>query len=865
MKRSNDIDGARPESPTRELPMTRRRFNPFSAGSPGSAPVLAATVFLLSFAGALLLLQQLVIAPQSAALADERLTARATVLATSLQARVDLVHQVAADAARSPAVVSALAADTPLARESLERQLSATLPHSLRVRINPVGAARAATDESPPLSFAGLDMIRRAERQESIRPESLRIDGQTLFNMARPVVDPDSGDVLGSFFVTFAPAVVGDVLRELDATGQSIVLQQRIAGSDPVQILGLGTRDPGQAHIAQPLDRSDWTLDYAIDRSLLAGAGVTWTALLPSLVLLLLGGLGGLIVSYRRLAGHLEADLGTLVASACGLLEGRDGYSRNHYTLEPVAAASDAIRHAQSHRDQNPVEPARAAPLHDTPAETARPAPPVKAQADEDFLEITDTATERPMHPEQSITTTPSGIPGADIFRAYDIRGVVGDTLTEEGAFLIGRAIGSAAAEAGETLVAVGADGRHSSPALSGRICAGIQASGVDVLDIGEVPTPILYFATHVTETRSGVMITGSHNPPDYNGFKIVIDGVTLAGDAITALHRRIIEGDLASGEGQRTEHDLIDAYIDRIAADVVLAQPLKVVADCGNGVAGKVIPHLLEALGCEVLPLYCDVDGSFPNHHPDPADPANLEDLITTVKAQQADIGLAFDGDGDRLGVVTGNGEIIWPDRLLMLFARDIVGRNPGADVIFDVKCSRHLNTLISEYGGRPIMWRTGHSHIKAKMKETRALLGGEFSGHICFGERWFGFDDGLYSAARLLELLAAEDMSAAEVFAEFPNPLCTPEQKIATTDQAKFTVMDALAKTEAFAGGTLTTIDGIRVDYPEGWGLIRASNTSPVLTLRFEADDARSLIEIRERFRAAIAAVDPALEFPA
>ncbi|MCC5885752.1 MAG: phosphomannomutase/phosphoglucomutase [Gammaproteobacteria bacterium] len=525
-----------------------------------------------------------------------------------------------------------------------------------------------------------------------------------------------------------------------------------------------------------------------------------------------------------------------------------------------MAGAAEALRDAAANRQRwEPVhaQPATAAPKAAEPAKPkAQPAPP--PAADDDFLDIADEP--------QNEAPKPSGsgvVPSAEIFRAYDIRGVVGTTLNEEIAYLVGRAIGSEAAAAGESKVVVAGDGRHSSPALRGRICAGIMASGLDVIDIGAVPTPILYFATHVTETRSGVMVTGSHNPPEYNGFKVVIAGETLAGPRIMALRERIVSGHLSEGSGSLEERDLIPDYIDRIASDIALAQPLKVVADCGNGIAGKIVPSLLEALGCEVLPLYCEVDGDFPNHHPDPNDAANLEDLITVVKSEGADIGLAFDGDGDRLGVVTERGEIIWPDRLMMLFARDIVGRNPGADVIFDVKCSRHLGSLIAEYGGRPIMGPTGHSHLKAKMKETQALLGGEFSGHICFGERWYGFDDGLYSAARLLEILASEASSAGELFGEFPNPVSTPELKISSTDSAKFDVIQALAAGNAFEGGTLTTIDGIRVDYPDGWGLIRASNTSPMLTLRFEADDAKALGQIQLRFKKALKQVDSSLDF--
>jgi len=449
------------------------------------------------------------------------------------------------------------------------------------------------------------------------------------------------------------------------------------------------------------------------------------------------------------------------------------------------------------------------------------------------------------------------------IFRAYDIRGIVSTNLTEDVVYWIGRAFAADAKQNKMSRAVVGCDGRLSSPKLKKSLARGMTEGGIDVTDIGEVPTPLLYYATHALDTGTGVMITGSHNPPEYNGLKMMIAGETLAEERIQHLRERIEGNKLSSGDGAYDEMAIVDHYLDRVLNDVAVAQPMKVVVDCGNGVAGGVVPRLIAELGCEVVPLYCEVDGNFPNHHPDPADPKNLEDLITVVKAEKADLGLAFDGDGDRLGVVTERGTIIWPDKLLMLFARDIVGRNPGADIIFDVKCSRHLNSLISEYGGRPIMWKTGHSHMKAKLKETGALLAGEFSGHICFGERWYGFDDALYSAARLLEIVGAESKSVSKLFEEFPVTFTTPEIKVNTTESAKFSVMERLSKEGKFGDGTITTIDGIRVDYPDGWGLVRPSNTSPVLTLRFEADGQNALDRIQKVFRDQLKKIDPKLVF--
>ena len=452
----------------------------------------------------------------------------------------------------------------------------------------------------------------------------------------------------------------------------------------------------------------------------------------------------------------------------------------------------------------------------------------------------------------------------ASIFRAYDIRGVVGDSLTTETAYWVGRAIGSESLAKGEPNVSVGRDGRLSGPELVQHLIQGLLDSGCDVSDIGMVPTPVLYYAANILAGKSGVMLTGSHNPPDYNGFKIVIAGDTLANEQIQTLRKRIETNDLSSGVGKVEQVDVLERYFEQIRNDIAMAKPMKVVVDCGNGVAGVIAPRMIEALGCTVIPLYCEVDGNFPNHHPDPGKPENLVDLIAKVKSEKADLGLAFDGDGDRVGVVTNAGSMIYPDRLLMLFAKDVVSRNPGADIIFDVKCTRRLTPLISGYGGRPVMWKTGHSLIKKKMKESGALLAGEMSGHIFFKERWFGFDDGIYSAARLLEILSQDKRDAEQVFAAFPCDISTPEINITVTEESKFTIMDALQRDAQWGEANLITLDGVRVDYPKGWGLIRASNTTPVLVLRFEADSEEELGRIQDVFRAQLLNVAPDLKLP-
>jgi len=466
-------------------------------------------------------------------------------------------------------------------------------------------------------------------------------------------------------------------------------------------------------------------------------------------------------------------------------------------------------------------------------------------------------------HASNSSSATNSPI-APEIFKAYDIRGIVGKTLTAPVVERIGRAIGSEALARGAREVVVGRDGRLSGPDLVDALTRGLNAAGCDVIDIGMVPTPVLYFATYELGTHTGVSVTGSHNPPDYNGLKMMIAGETLSGDSIQNLRRRLESGDLASGSGGRREVDVVPRYIERIVSDVKLARPLRAAIDCGNGVAGAVAPKVLKAMGCELRELYCDVDGTFPNHHPDPSQPANLKDLIAALAEGGSDVGLAFDGDGDRLGVVAPDGTVIWPDRQLILFARDVLKREPGAEIIFDVKCSRTVPAAVSAAGGNPTMWKTGHSFIKAKLKETGAALAGEMSGHIFFKERWYGFDDGIYAAARLMELLSRDARTATEIFAALPNTINTPELQIKTAEGEHFALVQELVDNAEFPSARVSTIDGLRVDFDDGFGLVRPSNTTPVVVLRFEGDTPQALERIQDRFRELLHRVRPGLDLP-
>ncbi len=452
----------------------------------------------------------------------------------------------------------------------------------------------------------------------------------------------------------------------------------------------------------------------------------------------------------------------------------------------------------------------------------------------------------------------------AEIFRAYDIRGIVGSTLTPAVVRAVGLALGALGRERGAPTFAVGRDGRSSGPGLAVALAEGLMAGGANVVDLGMVPTPVAYFAAHHLGCHSAVAVTGSHNPPEYNGLKMVVAGSTLSGDEIQKLKLRAEKEEPAKSNGRKTSREILNDYVERIAGDVKLAHPFRIAIDCGNGVAGVIAPQLYRRLGCEVTDLFCEVDGTFPNHHPDPSRPENLKTLIEKVRTQKLDLGLAFDGDGDRLGIVTPNGRIIYPDRQMMLFAKDVLSRNPGAEIIYDVKCTRRLASWIEEHGGRPVIWKTGHSLIKAKLKESGAPLAGEMSGHIFFKERWYGFDDALYCGARLLEILSKEkDPTAA--LESLPDSPSTPELNWKLAEGEPHALIGQLQEKKPFSGASrVLTIDGVRAEYADGFGLARASNTSPVVVLRFEGDTREALARIQEDFRKALQPLKPGVPLP-
>lgn len=762
--------------------------------------------------------------------------------------------------------------------EAEERHLRRGFPEADRLMLLPKGSADSSQASQGVLGFADLDMVRQAENGIAVPAEVRKRDETPLLHLVSPIQSGEAGPIRGVLLVSMDTAVLSDPLQAFDAGAGVMQLVQRFKdGGRSLAVLQYGSEADRNAKVLEKnvTGNPNWTVHFQPSRRLtehqLVARSAFW-GVIGIGALLALASVGAGFFLLRR---TLTSDVKTLVEllSSGAKVEG----AGDRVSLAPLKEIAGIVAQKSLKTRTKPGLGQQGAAPAATAAASAAAAPREAESAaqgesgdddgaapifqDVSILDELEDGDEE--DPEQAGETHIRGptLP-AGIFRAYDIRGIVGDELNEESAYYIGMAIGSEAADRGEQAVAVCKDARLSGPMLSQSLIRGLADSGRRVIDIGTATTPVLYFATQTTEATSGVMVTGSHNPPNYNGFKIVLGGNALADKEITALYDRINSGGLAKGEGEVTDNSVTEDYISRICEDIALARALKVVVDCGNGVAGAIAPALLERLGCDVVPLYCEPDGNFPNHHPDPSKPENLRDLIDRVQSEGADVGLAFDGDGDRIGVVTNAGNVIWPDRLLMLFAKDIVTRNPGADVIFDVKCTRHLGRLISNYGGRPTMWKTGHSLIKAKMRETGALLGGEMSGHIFFKERWFGFDDGIYAAARLLELLSMEERDAESIFGAFPVSLSTPEITVHVPDDEKFALIDRLSTEGQFGDGKISKIDGVRVDYPAGWGLVRASNTTPNLVLRFEANTEEELERMKTLFREQLLAMDSSIE---
>lgn len=730
---------------------------------------------------------------------------------------------------RSSSLATALTYKDRVGMLEIHNALKNSFPRAQAIRIFPLGEAKVDLDGDPPLRFAEVDIIRKAEKREKVIPEALDIGGGWRVNVVVPVPEDAEKPVLGTIMVTLPMEELYQHMRKgMEEVGK-ISLYQTFNNSPRL----MGTFGKGTLYKAQRINvpNSPWQVEFTASEKLFEATQIDFTFLL----------LVGVVASLAGMAFFV----------IIGLAVGRQIYRKQqaleetHARMGRAPQTKSGAAKERSILDLNMLEDdANLLGLDDNPA------------ADELALddlpdESADLAVDQAQVPDH-------------IFRCYDIRGLVPEEISNELALQIGKALGSETLEQGEKALIVARDARIHSPILVENLIRGVLSTGCKVINIGTVPTPLLYFATEtIEESSSGVIVTASHNPAPFNGFKVVMKGQVRTEADIKAVRARILKQNFRQGIGREESVDVVDRYVDAIFSDVALAGDITVVIDAGSGVTGKVAPRLFEELGCRVVPLYCDLDGNFPHHGPDPSKVENLRDLIKKVKESNAHLGVAFDGDGDRLAVVTPSGQIIWPDRLLMLFAKDILARNPGADVVFDVKSSRQLNAVISTNGGRPIMWKTGHAPMRAKVLETGALLGGEYSGHIFIKDRWYGFDDGMYAAARLIEIMSLRDEDLDAIFAEFP-PLCiTPEIRVPVPEESKFTLIQRLIDEGDFGDAKLITLDGLRVEFSFGWGLVRASNTGAELTMRFEAESDEQIHNLKALFTREIRKIDSSIEF--
>jgi phosphomannomutase/phosphoglucomutase len=737
---------------------------------------------------------------------DSTVVDMAAVLSRTLNERFARYRRLSTD----PAVVNAFASGDQALLRQLGERFAAEDPEVQGVRMVPLGTQEVDYSSSPPLTYASLELLKDSEQTgQTPQPEAQLLESKEgHIAVVGRVTGPD-GRLLGHALVGVDPSMVQQVVTvSAPATGY-VELRQPVAGAKTVILARHGDASlAGGSAISRKIEGTRWLMYYVPQ---VAGMGEA----LP---------LEGI---------WLWTGLALFVLLAAGALVW--ALPRRRPSMGDAPAGAPAPSRARTKVEAQPSP--REAPAGQS-EEVAAPAVPEGEQVQ---------------------------VPRS-IFRAYDIRGVVGETLTPDLAEAIGQAIGSEADRLGLRVVCVGRDTRASSEAFSEALCEGLSEAGREVIDLGRVPTPMLNYATHYLETRSGVMVTGSHNPPEYNGFKVVLGGEALSGDALLALRARIESGELVTGMGVVRAMDITAEYIREVTEDipVALGNPFKLVIDCRNGAAGEAAPRLFRALGHDVVERYCGMSGDFSHHDPDTSQPENLQELVRAVQEEKADLGIAFDGDGDRLAVVDAKGQIIWPDRLLMLYARDVLARNPSTKVVYDIKCSARLGQYIREQGGEPVMWRTGYSLVGAKMKQEGALLAGEMSGHVFIGDRWYGIDDGLYAAARLLEILRDAGGAPADVFAALPQGACTPELRVAMAEGEPQRFMERFAAAAGFAGAEVTMIDGVRADFPKGWGLVRASNTTPTLVMRFEGDDSSALARIQDVFRQALLKVDSGLSLP-
>ncbi len=797
-------------------------------------------------------------------------TAIANGIVVNVASQTDTLQRVVDGLAQSPDVIAALSGDARNAAtlNAVATRLQAVIPQSLRVRLLPASVSEPDESQAPNMGFADLEMVRATltAKQKPI----VQGEGEHRHLAITSAVSQNQ-QVIGVILVSLKPDFLQQLMAKTNFSDGYLEVKQGEAVLATAGDVKIKVDDPQLI----PLTNSRWQVELWIG----GGASVGEIVLIVCLILIpaLLACLA-FFIGYRKLADYLHHDQSSILKAAKDMMTGKNV---GHYPVQldemrPIIATLSQFKRILEH-EKSPSQTADQTGeldffdesfnidfVEESPNMAEQYATAPISMATAPISMSMEAPVAMPVAPKAASAPVVDDFAG--IFRAYDIRGIVGRGLTVESVQNIGKALASEVKQLGIKTIVVGRDGRLSSPSLTEALAKGITQAGCDVLDIGVVPTPLLYFVTQHSEGRSGVMVTGSHNPADYNGLKLVVNGDALSGDKIQQLKKRIEGADYSQGEPGSIEQNKLfsNEYIGMIADDVHLVRPMKVVVDCGNGSAGQLAPMLLRTMGCDVVELYCDIDGNFPNHHPDPSKPENMADLVTAVSHYSADLGIAFDGDGDRLGVVDSGGKIIWPDRQMMLFARDVLSNKPGAEIIYDVKCSRHLHDQIVKRGGRPLMWKSGHSLMRAKLKETAAALAGEMSGHIFFNDRWFGFDDALYAAARLIEILSSDMRSSSDVFADMPDSINTPELHVPIAEGEGGHLLEQMFGQANFKDGKIINIDGMRVEFADGWGLVRASNTTPVLTVRFEADSQDAMLRIQTQFRQLLLQIKPNFNLP-
>ena len=777
----------------------------------------------------------------------------AGIIHSAIENKIAGYNKQIAAVAESPQLATIIARQDPRLIASQQRALMRLFPQASQVCLIEASVDEPDPDACIPITFATLNSLRLAKKEGSAPVAIMQTTQEDAYLLLTQSIKDNNNKVMGILAITMPAKVVQKLLLPEFSTEGYIELQQ---GANTISaIASQGDRQwrQGQPLLNKPLAKSHWRLAYWPAEAAKSSAYLVVLGIVLSLVLLmwlfrershrfvLLHDLDVLKNQLTDLSNsQLKATYPTVIPEMVTIT---DEIKRLGQTLPVIAK----VKKGEANKPQ--LESSDAVSEIKPESNELEFTLPVENSLEIQPLDVVDK--------EAPIDIVPS------IFKAYDIRGIVGETINKQVVRTIGQAIGSEALDKDQSRLVVGRDGRLSSSDLSEALIEGIIASGCEVVDIGQVPTPLVYFACEHLNTHSGVMVTGSHNPANYNGLKITIAGKPVFGASLQQLYQRILQGNLRSGQGSVSSAYVIDDYIAQVKGDIHLTRPLKVVVDCGNGVAGVVVPQLLTALGCEVIELYCEVDGSFPNHHPNPSEPANLQDLILAVRRSGAELGIAFDGDGDRLGTVDAEGNIIWADRLMIMFAQDVLSRLPGSLVIYDVKSSSLLEDAILGAGGEALMWQSGYAVIRNKMQETGAPLAGELSGHIFFNDRWYGFDDAMYSACRLLELLARDPLerNSTQIFAAIPNRESTPEIMVDMAELECQKFIQQFVAEASFQGAKISTIDGLRADFPSGWGLVRASNTVPGLTLRFEAETQESLQEIQQQFKQQMLQVKPTI----